>query len=108
LAFLRGEGGQRWLRCSLCAHHWRFKRIACPVCGNEDPDQAGYLFAEGRERERVEICRSCGKYLAALDVRGLDQEPLWQVAALGLVHLDLLAQQEGLVPVARCAWNRLD
>jgi FdhE protein len=87
--------------------HWRFKRIACPVCGNEDQDQAGYLYAEGRERERVELCRRCGKYLVALDVRGIDQEPVWQVAGLGLVHLDLLAQQEGLVPAARCAWNQL-
>jgi FdhE protein len=107
LAFLKGDGGQRWLRCSACAHHWRFKRITCPVCGNEEPDQTGYLYAEGAERERVEVCRQCNKYLVALDIRGLDREPLWQVAALGLVHLDLLAQREGLTPAANCAWNNL-
>ncbi len=107
MAFLQGEGGQRWLRCSLCGHHWRFSRTVCPVCANEDPEQLGFFFAEGRERERVESCQQCGKYLVSLDTRGLDQPPLWEVAALGLVHLDLLAQDKGLTPAAWCAWNQI-
>ena len=105
LAILTGEGGQRWLRCSLCAHHWRAKRTACPVCGNEDQDKLQFLYAEGRERERVDCCKQCGNYVVCLDVRGMDRQPVWEVAALGLVHLDLVAQGSGLSPAARCAWN---
>ncbi len=103
-----GEGGQRWLRCSLCAHHWRFARTICPVCGNEDQDKLEFFFAEGRERERVDLCRQCGKYVVTLDVRGLDAPPAWEVAALGLAHLDWLAQERGLAPAAWTPWKRVD
>ena len=108
LAYLQGEGGQRWLRCSLCAHHWRFARTVCPVCGNQDQEQMEFLFAEGEEHQRVEACLSCGHYLVTLDLRGLDEKPPWPAAALGLVHLDFLAQERGLTPAAPCAWNQLD
>jgi FdhE protein len=107
MAFMEGEGGQRMLRCSLCAHHWRFSRTACPVCANEDQDGLEFFYAEGRERERVDTCKKCGKYLVSLDSRGLDKKPVWDVAALGLVHLDLLAQEKGLTPAAWCAWNQV-
>ncbi|MCF8033159.1 MAG: formate dehydrogenase accessory protein FdhE [Desulfarculaceae bacterium] len=107
LAFLQGEGGQRWLRCSCCAHHWRFARMACPVCGNQDPEKREFFFAEGQERERVDYCTACGKYLLTLDLRGLDQKPMWAAAALGLVHLDLVARERGLVPAAVTPWNQL-
>ncbi|MCB2227383.1 MAG: formate dehydrogenase accessory protein FdhE [Desulfarculaceae bacterium] len=107
LAFLQGESGQRWLRCSLCGHHWRFARLACPACGCEDSDQLDYFYAEGAEQERVDACRACGKYLVTLDLRERDQPPAWAGAGLGLIHLDLLAQEQGLIPNAWCAWNRL-
>lgn len=107
MAFLHGEGGQRWLRCSLCAHHWRFMRTQCPVCGNQDQEKMEFFFVEGRERERVDCCRACGKYLVTLDAREMDVPPLWEVAALGLVHLDLLAQEKGLSPATWSAWNQV-
>ncbi|MFH1060046.1 MAG: formate dehydrogenase accessory protein FdhE [Pseudomonadota bacterium] len=107
MAYLQGEGGQRWLRCSLCAHHWRFARTQCPVCGNEDQEWMEFFFVEGRERERVDCCRACGKYVVTLDARDLDQPPRWEVAALGLVHLDVLAQEKGLTPATWSAWNQV-
>lgn len=107
MAFLQGEGGQRWLRCSLCAHHWRFSRTLCPVCGNQDQDKLEFFYAEDRQRERVDCCRACDKYVVTLDARGLDAPPVWEVAALGLVHLDWLAQERGLTPAAWCAWNQV-
>ncbi|MBI5522200.1 MAG: formate dehydrogenase accessory protein FdhE [Desulfarculus sp.] len=107
MAYLQGEGGQRWLRCSLCAHHWRFSRTACPVCANDGQDQLEFFYAEGRENQRVDLCRRCGKYLVTLDARGQDAPPVWEVAALGLVHLDLLAQEKGLSPASWCAWNQV-
>lgn len=107
MACLRGQEGQRWLRCARCAHQWRFARTCCPVCGNQDQDRMEFFFVEGRERERADCCCQCGRYVLTLDARGLDPPPLWAVAALGLVHLDLLAQAKGLAPAAWTAWNRL-
>jgi FdhE protein len=107
MAYLQGEGGQRWLRCARCGHRWRFARTACPVCGNQDQDRMEFFFVEGRERERADCCHRCGRYVVTLDARGLDAPPVWAVAALGMVHLDLLAQEKGLAPAARSAWNQV-
>jgi len=40
VAMLRseGEGGKRWLLCSLCSTEWEFRRLLCPNCGEEDQD----------------------------------------------------------------------
>jgi FdhE protein len=108
MIILRGEGGQRWLRCSLCAHQWRVDRTTCPVCGNQDQDQMRFMFADDQPRQRADLCHACGKYLVTLDIRDDGQEPVWATAALGLLHLDILAQGQGLSPAARTAWNRLD
>ena len=107
LSYLQGAAGQRWLRCSLCAHHWRFKRTACPVCGNQDQEKMDFFFVAGREHERVEACHECGQYLLSLDARELAEPPVWEVAALGLIHLDLMAQERGLSPAARTVWNQV-
>ncbi len=37
------EEGKRYLHCGLCEYEWRYKRIACTVCGNEDTKKLGYL-----------------------------------------------------------------
>jgi FdhE protein len=107
LSYLQGAVGERWLRCSLCATHWRFPRTSCPVCGNQDQEKMGFFFVEGREDQRVDHCAVCGKYLVGLDLRGKDREPVWEVVGLGMIHLDLLAQQRGFSPASALAWNRL-
>lgn len=107
LSYIQGTAGQRWLRCSLCATHWRFSRTTCPVCGNEEQAKMGFFFVEGQENQRVDHCSVCGKYLVGLDLRGQDQDPVWATAGLGMIHLDLLAQQKGFSPAASLAWNRL-
>lgn len=107
LSYIQGTAGQRWLRCSLCATHWRSSRTACPVCGNEEQAKMGFFFVEGQENQRVDHCSVCGKYLVGLDLRGQDQDPVWATAGLGMIHLDLLAQQKGFSPAAALPWNRL-
>jgi hypothetical protein len=62
-------------------------------------------YVAGREQERVEVCDECGPYVLFLDLRGRFDEAVLEVAGLGLVHLDLLAQKKGHVPAALCAWN---
>ncbi|NJL59350.1 MAG: formate dehydrogenase accessory protein FdhE [Desulfobacteraceae bacterium] len=44
LSILQGEIGERWLRCSACAHEWRFMRTKCPVCENENADGMELIF----------------------------------------------------------------
>jgi FdhE protein len=48
LSYLVENEGQRWLRCSLCGHEWRFMRTKCPFCENEDHDKVEFYFIEDR------------------------------------------------------------
>lgn len=104
LSLLREKEGQRWLRCSFCAHEWRFMRTKCPFCENEDQGGLEFAYSEDRPFERVEECQACKKYILGLDLRERDDVVL-EVAAIGLIYLDILAQEHGLEPGAVTEWN---
>jgi FdhE protein len=106
-AYLKSHGGQRWLHCSCCGHEWRFKRNTCPWCENEDHEKLRYLQAEERQNERVDVCDNCKHYFVTIDTRELTDQPDPRVAPLGLVHLDIKAQEENYRPIAEMPWNVL-
>ena len=106
--FLTNHGGQRWLHCSRCATEWRFKRHACAHCGSEEGKDLKYYQPERHNGERADVCGACGRYLLAVDVRELVEEPEPDVAALGLIPLDMAMQKEGYEPLAPTTWNRFD
>jgi FdhE protein len=105
VSFLKGKEGQRWLKCSFCGHEWRFIRTQCPFCENEDQDQLELLYSADREGERVETCHRCRRYIVAIDLRDRADEAVMEVVPLGLVYLDVLAQQQGFQPGALTHWN---
>lgn len=107
-AFLKSHGGQRWLSCSRCASQWRYKRHACPACGNEEHESLEYFHLEGGRRERADLCKVCGHYLVTFDATQTLEEPVADVTALGLLPLDILMQREGYRPVADTVFNRLE
>ena len=106
--FLREGAGQRWLCCSLCSHQWRAGRVTCPSCGRQEQENREYLYTDEFGRERIEACRECGRYLLTMDVRERTDPLDHRIAPLGLVHLDILAQERGFTPLADRPWNRLD
>lgn len=105
LSYLVENEGQRWLRCSLCGHQWRFMRTKCPFCENDDHHKMEFYFIEDRSHERAEVCYQCQRYLVSIDLRKSSDEVVLEVAALGMVYLDILVQGKGFLPVAVCAWN---
>jgi FdhE protein len=104
LTFLQGEG-QRWLCCSLCGYEWQFNRMLCPYCEAEGQKKKDLIFVEGRSHEFAELCANCRKYIVGIDLRESKGESITPASAIGLVHLDLVAQEKGYSPVAMCAWN---
>jgi FdhE protein len=103
LSFLQGEEGQRWLRCSLCGYYWRFDRMACPYCG-EVSESKELICLDGAEHQWAELCRGCHRYIVGIDLRR-ESGVTAEVAAIGMIHLDIIAQRKGLFPIAECAWN---
>jgi FdhE protein len=108
MSFLSGEEGKRWLKCSFCGHEWRYVRTACPFCENDDSKSLEYLYSEDRESERAEVCHKCKVYIVGMDLRQRSEETVTEVAPLGLVYLDIIAQQEGYRPGAVTDWNVID
>ena len=107
LSFLEGKEGYRRLRCSFCGHEWNFMRTQCPFCENTDQDKLEFIFSEDRDFERAELCYECMKYIVSIDLRNRAGEIAREIAALGLVYLDVLAQERNFSPGAGCAWNVL-
>jgi FdhE protein len=102
-SLIRGETEDRLLKCSLCGHEWRFDKMACPYCG-ERKGSIESIRIIGNDQEWVNLCHDCHKYIVGMDLRkqaGL----IVDVAIIGMVHLDTVAQSKGYLPVAECAWN---
>jgi FdhE protein len=103
--YLVSKSGRLHLHCALCGHVWRFVRLVCPSCGEEDHEELDVFTAEGREHERIHACRSCNRYLLVIDMVGSREKFHPELAPLGLVPLDLLARERGYEPVTPTPWN---
>ena len=106
--FLVGGGGQRYLHCALCGHDWRVRRQLCAACECEDNDQHLYFQVPAVAGERVDVCRHCGHYLPCIDLRETDIAFHLDTAAVGMAHLDMLAQEKGFNPMVRAPWNTFE
>jgi FdhE protein len=96
LAEQRGLEQRRYLRCGLCASAWEVDRLLCPFCGNRDHLLLGYLQVEGEEhKQRLATCDACHGYLKLRSTLVPLTTPQLLVEEVALVHLDLLAQQQG-------------
>jgi len=103
--YLVGGGGRRYLHCAVCGHDWHVRRHLCAACEKDDSDQHLYLSVPDAAAERVDICHHCNHYLPCIDLRETDVPPHLDTMAVGLAHLDLLAQEKGFDPLVRMPWN---
>jgi FdhE protein len=89
-----GDGGKRFLLCSLCFTEWEFRRLLCPQCGEEDKDKLPIYTAEEFPHVRVEACDTCKTYVKAVDLtkNGL---AVPEVDELASIALDLWAGEHG-------------
>ena len=108
LDHLVGGGGKKYLHCSLCGHDWRYRRNACVACGNDENDSREIFYVDDVSYERIEACHKCGKYCLNVDLREFEPHPHLDVVQLGLIHLDIFARNNELVPVTPTLWNAAD
>jgi FdhE protein len=95
ISILRGEG-ERFLFCSFCDHKWLSQRIYCPFCENKDQKTLHYFFSEEEEEYRVDVCDQCRKYIKTIDTRKIKRPVYPFVEQVATLHLDMLAQNQGL------------
>jgi FdhE protein len=94
IAELRKDGA-RFLICSFCGYDWRFKRLQCPFCENEEPKGYRYFYTENEGKAyRVDVCENCKRYIKTIDTNEVE-EVIPSLEDVGTLHLDILAQKEG-------------
>jgi FdhE protein len=101
MAVLRpaGDGGKRYLVCSLCLSEWEFRRMLCPHCGEENHERLPIYTTEEFPHIRVEACHSCRHYLKAVDLT-IDGRAAPIVDELASVVLDLWAAEKGYIKIS--------
>lgn len=104
--FLAGGGGKKYLHCPLCATNWHFRRGVCPACSKEGPDVMEILRESKNESgERIDWCTKCKSYCPNVDLRARGSRPNFDMMALGMMHLDMVAAKKKLQPLNPSFWN---
>ena len=93
-----GEGARRSLMCSLCASEWRYKRVSCPACGEDDRSKLSYHRSADFPHLRLESCDSCKKYMKTVDLT-IDGRAVPEVDEVANLPLDLWAVEQGYVKI---------
>ncbi len=100
LAVLRpeGDGGKRYLVCSLCGTEWEFRRILCPHCGEVDHQKLPRYSSEDFLALRVEACDTCQHYLKSVDMT-IDGLAVPLVDEVASAPLDVWAMEHGFTKI---------
>lgn len=96
VSVLRPEshGSSRSLVCSLCFTEWRFKRVRCVACGEEEFDRLIFLSTEEFPHVRINACETCRTYLKEVDlVKEVQAVPV--VDEMATMPLDIVAGERG-------------
>ena len=89
-----GDGGKRFLVCSFCTTEWEFRRVLCPMCGEEDYQKLPRYSAEQIAAVRVEACDACKCYLKSVDLT-VDGHAVPIVDEVATAPLDIWAMEHG-------------
>jgi FdhE protein len=89
-----GDGGKRFLVCSFCSTEWEFRRILCPVCGEQDHKKLPRYSVEDMPSVRVEACDTCKYYLKSVDMT-IDGLAVLVVDEVATAALDVWAIDQG-------------
>jgi FdhE protein len=91
-----GDGGKRWLLCSLCSTEWQFRRVLCPGCGEENKDKLPLYIAAEFPAARVDACDTCQTYLKSIDLTK-DGHAIPVVDEIATVALNIWAEERDYV-----------
>ncbi|MDR7563946.1 MAG: formate dehydrogenase accessory protein FdhE [Armatimonadota bacterium] len=89
-----GHGAARSLVCSRCETEWRYKRVRCVACGEEEARRLVYLQATEWPHVRVSACQVCRRYFKEVDFTR-DGLAVPVVDEIATIPLDLVAAEEG-------------
>ena len=63
-----GDGGKRFLLCSLCGTEWEYRRVICPNCEESDKEKLPVFKSEEAAYIKLAACDTCHTYLKCIDL----------------------------------------
>nr|WP_287412560.1 formate dehydrogenase accessory protein FdhE [Pseudodesulfovibrio sp.] len=105
ISCLKEKEGYRHATCSFCRHEYRIKRIACPVCGEDDQKKLTFFTVDEEPGFRVDVCESCKTYIKTIDFRNLDRVAVPVLDDLDSLALDYVAAGQGYKRATLSAWG---
>lgn len=102
---LNQKEGFRHATCSFCRHEYRIKRLACPICGEEDHEKLSFFTVDEEPGFRVDVCESCKTYVKTIDFRELDRIAVPVLDDLDSLALDYVAAGQGYRRATLSAWG---
>jgi len=97
IGYLDKETTARWLMCSRCDAHWRFQRLECYNCGNQDSKSIP-CFSDNKGGYRLYVCDKCHAYLKVVDFRNAEAEVFLPLERLLTLDMDRQGQEMGYKP----------
>ena len=105
ISSLKEKEGLRHASCSFCRYEYRIKRLACPVCGEEDQKKLTFFTVDEEPGFRVDVCESCKMYIKTIDFRELDRIAMPVLDDLDSLALDYVAAGQGYRRATLSAWG---
>ena len=89
------EDGKKFLVCALCRFPWRYSRIKCPFCENEDQNNFSYFqFEDEYDFVRIYNCDNCGESHKVLLIDKIKNYPSVEIAHIETIPLELAIEDE--------------
>ena len=69
------KDNRRILSCALCENEWKFVRVTCTFCGNNEQKEQGYFEFTENTVYRAYYCNQCKCYIKSINVpKSMDEE----------------------------------
>lgn len=105
ISILRQKEGFRHATCSFCGHEYRIRRLACPICNEDDQKKLTFFTVKEEPGFRVDVCKTCNHYIKTIDFRDLDRTPCPEYDDLDSLALDFVAAKQGYRRATLSAWG---
>ena len=76
------------LECSRCGNAWRYYRVQCVFCGEEDPSKLEIFKSDKYGNAGLQYCKTCGNYLKIIDLRN-NQALIPEIEDILAIPLDI-------------------
>jgi FdhE protein len=87
---VESEEGKRYLHCSLCEMVWKYNRISCTICGNEDMGKLGYFVTEEKDTPyRIDYCDNCKGYIKTMRIPKLREASEFDLTVENIITANL-------------------